>query len=121
MLIQNIYCMKNSEINLIFDKEKVNIFKDKEFIREFNSLVDFLFWLYNNRCIMRGCFNPAGVIHEIEPRSSGKDSLFWKNRVTLCNTCHRRIHDSGINDKTIKELREIRVEYLEMIGKSEYE
>ena len=89
-----------------------------KFPREPNNTDEFIRWLFHNRCIIDR--KSAEVIHEIRPRSSGKDAMNWKNRVTLCNECHRQIHDSGVEEEEILALQHIRKEFLELIGRIDY-
>ena len=83
-----------------------------------NNSDEFIKWLFRDRCIVHG--DAAEVVHEINPRSSGQEAMNWQNRITLCNKAHREIHDAGTGDEQIKELQARRIEFLEMIGRSEY-
>lgn len=85
---------------------------------DFNSDEEFILWLFSGRCIV--CFKPYQEIHEIIPRAFGYPSMEIKNRVPLCSEHHREYHHKGISAEVIKELKERRVEVLEMIGRSEY-
>ena len=45
-------------------------------------------------CVL--CFAPAAHIHEIVPKSkSPTDWMDSENRVTLCASCHEKIHTEG--------------------------
>lgn len=83
---------------------------------------EFIYWLFNHRCIGLDvpCYRWATEINEIEPRSSGKSSMNWNNRVTLCHWHHMEYHNRGVSDEAIKKLRERRAEYLEVIGRESY-
>jgi len=87
-----------------------------------NNSDEFILWLFRYRCII--CNREAQVIHEIIPRSSGKEAMDWKNKVTLCNEHHTTgkdaVHKKGISDDVIRELQEKRIEFLKMIGRKEY-
>ena len=87
-------------------------------IQQPNNSDEFIKWLFRDRCVI--CHAHANVVHEIIPRSAGKESMNWENRITLCNECHRQVHDKGIGDDEIFALQQGRIEFLEMIGRSEY-
>ncbi len=64
---------------------------------------------------------PATEINEIIPRSRSKQSIRdWKNRVTVCHSCHREYHDKGVNAKAIEKMQEQRLDALRKLGRSEY-
>jgi hypothetical protein len=87
-----------------------------------NNSNDFILNLFNRRCIglFEPCFKFTTEIHEIEPRSSGKSPMFWKNRVTLCHEHHMEFHRLG-GSKELKDiLRKRREDYLKAIGKENY-
>jgi len=86
---------------MMFQKSKLRIALEKD--------RDFILWLYDSRCIR--CGMPSGMVHEIVPISHGRESLFWKNRVVICPSCHAWAHDIGTN-KSIPILQEKRKEYL---------
>lgn len=60
---------------------------------------------FHGRCIV--CANAAAVVHEIEPRARGKQSMRFGNRVALCRNCHEWAHNVGANKSapTLIELR----------------
>lgn len=89
-----------------------------EFV-EPSSSESFIWWLYKRRCIM--CMQDATEINEIEPRSRGKGNIFdWKNRVTLCRSCHNEFHADGVTDYKIKNMKYERRQFLISIGRAEY-
>lgn len=79
---------------------------------------EFIRWLFKDRCII--CFMKADVIHEINPRSSGKDAMDYHNRVTLCNKDHASVHNQGTGEQQIEWLKSLRIEVLEAFGREEY-
>lgn len=87
-------------------------------IQDFESDEAFIRWLFRDRCII--CWAQAEVIHEIEPRSSGQDSMNWKNRITLCDNHHKDIHHAGVGDKVIERLKNLRMMFLIMVGRNTY-
>ena len=46
--------------------------------------------------------------------------MMWTNRVTLCQTCHRKYHDGGVTDAKMTEMHEKREAFLKRIGREEY-
>lgn len=79
----------------------------------------FIFWLFHYRCII--CKQPASEVNEIIPRSRSKYSISdWRNRVTLCKTCHNEYHKNGVNRDTIKEMQKKRNEFLLTFDRKEY-
>ena len=79
----------------------------------------FIWWLFRNLCVE--CRRPATEINEIRPRSRGKMSLVdWKNRVTLCHSCHMEYHRKGVNDKAVVGMQQIRKDFLLTMGRAEY-
>jgi len=79
----------------------------------------FIWWLFRRRCIM--CNRPATEINEIIPRSRSIFSITdWKNRVTLCQECHREFHKDGVTDFKIKNMQYERRRFLINTGRSEY-
>jgi hypothetical protein len=79
----------------------------------------FIYWLFKNRCIM--CTKPATEINEIIPRSRSKDSILdWRNRVTLCQSCHREFHQNGVTDEKIYAMKHKRREFLTSMGRVDY-
>ena len=80
---------------------------------------EFIYWLFKGRCVI--CFKQGAEINEIEPRSSGKESMRWRNRVLMCSEHHREYHHNGVSKEAINALKEQRIEFLETIGRSEYE
>ena len=90
----------------------------KEFV-EPNSSDAFIWWLFRHRCVM--CHQSASEINEIQPRGRSKKNIFdWKNRVTLCQECHRAFHHHGVTAKKIEEMQQKRTEFLIAFDRSEY-
>ena len=113
--------MKDSKVSVLRGKYSVFVESTSEkyhSLEKFNSVEQFLVWLFRGRCVI--CGEPYNVIHEINPRSSGQESMEWRNRITLCNDCHTEIHNKGTGEEQIRELQERRIEFLEMIGRFEY-
>jgi len=79
----------------------------------------FIWWLFRHRCVM--CYQPATEINEIVPRGRSKKSILdWRNRVTLCRTCHAGYHGKGVTNQKMEQMREKRLKSLEMLGRQEY-
>jgi len=91
-------------------------------VKEPNNSDQFILWLFNSRCIGidTPCYKYTHTINEIDPRSSGKDAMRWKNRVPLCDECHHKYHDRGVSDEAKESMRERRTQRLEDLGRSEY-
>lgn len=90
---------------------------EKEFIVP-NSGDYFVWWLFKYKCVM--CKKPATEINEVIPRSRSKKSVLnWRNRVTLCQSCHREFH-LGVTDERIAQMMKSRREFLVSIGREEY-
>lgn len=91
-------------------------------IQDFPNEEAFIQWLFNGRCIL--CFKKAECIHEIIPRSSGKESMHWKNRIPLCNECHNMgensVHHRGISKEVIQELQKARIDFLIRLGRKNH-
>ena len=51
--------------------------------------------VFGYRCVR--CGRSASTIHEMIPRSSGKESMNVNNRVPICRECHQWAHDVGTN------------------------
>jgi 5-methylcytosine-specific restriction endonuclease McrA len=80
----------------------------KEYIRE----------VFGRRCIR--CRRTGFDVHEIKPRSHGKHTLAFHNRVVLCNNCHDWVHTMGVSQEMMNNLREMRKKRLmEMYGETE--
>jgi|GEM_PF-1566649 len=94
---------------------------EKEFI-EPNPSDHFIYWLFRYRCIV--CKKPATEINEIRPRGRSKKNLLdWKNRVTQCQECHTGdggFHHNGITNDKIKDMIQLRSDYLISIGREQY-
>ena len=91
---------------------------EKEFIIP-NSSDYFIWWLFRRRCVM--CSKPATEINEIIPRGRSKKSIMdWRNRVTLCHSCHDTFHHNGVTTVKIKEMQEKRKEVLMASDRMEY-
>ena len=89
-----------------------------EFV-EPSSSSHFIYWLYKHRCIM--CKQSATEINEINPRSRSKYNIDdWKNRVTLCQGCHREFHADGVTDIKIKKMQVARMKFLVSIDRAAY-
>jgi 5-methylcytosine-specific restriction endonuclease McrA len=68
-----------------------------------------IFRLFDYRCALNRA-HKAIVLHEIVPKSLAPKT--WnvpRNRIPLCNTCHRLVHDGG-SKKYRKQLQELRDE-----------
>lgn len=52
-----------------------------------------IFAYYGDRCVR--CHEIGVCLHEIVPRSKGKDWNRLENRVSLCEACHRHVHRVG--------------------------
>lgn len=87
-----------------------------------NNSSAFIRWLFNDRCIGidGACYEKATEVHEIVPRSYGKESMHWKNRVTLCKNHHDSCHHQGISDELILILQKRRRIVLEFFCNYEY-
>jgi 5-methylcytosine-specific restriction endonuclease McrA len=61
---------------------------------------------FHNRCGL--CFRYTLVVHEIEPRSSGKRAIREENMIPLCTQCHDSVHKNGaiVMEKTLLEARQ---------------
>lgn len=62
------------------------------------------------------CRRASRCVHELEPRSRGKDSMRMQNRTAICNTCHIEYHKYGASEQQIAAWKEIIFEYLSAIG-----
>lgn len=91
-------------------------------LREFvepNESDAFIWWLFKRRCVM--CRQSATEINEIVPRARSKKSIHdWRNRVTLCQTCHRKYHDGGVTDAKMDDMKTKRSEFLTSVDRTEY-
>lgn len=79
---------------------------------------EFIVALFRGRCVV--CHAEGTDVNEILPRSRGRRSLDWHNKVLLCRKCHRKYHNEGVSKKAIRELQEIRVKYLVETGRAEF-
>lgn len=79
----------------------------------------FIYWLFRYKCVM--CKKPASEINEIIPRSRSKKSILdWRNRVPLCQDCHRTFHLHGVTQAKIDEMQTKRKEFLLSMDRKEY-
>jgi len=79
----------------------------------------FIWWVFKRRCIM--CKHPATEINEINLRSRSKYNIDdWKNRVTLCKSCHEEFHKDGVTEQKIKHMQLERIKYLVSIDRLAY-
>ena len=83
-----------------------------------NNSREFIFWLFNSRCIM--CKRPATEINEIVPKARSKDAMEWHNRVTLCRTCHEKYHKDGVTSFKLINMIETREQFLISLGRNRY-
>lgn len=68
-----------------------------------------IFALFNSRCALNPS-HKAVTLHEIIPKSlAPKTWMNPENRIPLCASCHRRVHDEG-SVKYRQTLRKIRLE-----------
>ena len=93
----------------------------KEFV-EPNPSDHFIYWLFRYRCMM--CSRSATEINEIIPRGRSKKSILdWRNRVTLCQSCHTGdggFHHNGVTKVKVIEMKEKREKYLQSIDRGQY-
>ena len=79
----------------------------------------FIHWLFRHRCIM--CKQSAIEINEIKPRSRSKLAIMdWRNRVTLCASCHRNYHKNGVTETKMEDMKKAREDFLISIDRKEY-
>lgn len=79
----------------------------------------FIFWLFRYRCA--SCRQSGQEINEIVPRSRQKDAAsIWKNRIVLCRVCHERYHHDGLTKEKMQAMKDLRVSYLQSVGRGEY-
>lgn len=91
---------------------------EREFV-EPNPSDNFIWWLFRYRCAE--CKKPGAEVNEIEPRSRSKKNIMnWENRILLCRDCHQKFHLHGVTDEKINAMKKLRIEYLRLIGRSEY-
>lgn len=69
--------------------------------------------LFRGRC---PCKRPARTVHELEPRSRGRQSLRMVNRTAICRECHEEFHRQGASESNIQTWKEKIRDYLESIG-----
>lgn len=68
-----------------------------------------IFALFDGRCAINPS-HKAVTLHEIIPKSlAPKTWMLPENRIPLCNSCHRMVHDEG-SVKYRQKLRKIRLE-----------
>lgn len=79
---------------------------------------EFIHSLFRGRCVI--CYGPGTDVNEIIPRSRGKDSLRWQNKVLMCHKHHTDYHLHGVSPDAIQKLQEIRVSYLIAIGREAF-
>jgi len=75
-------------------------------------LDDQILQIFGGRCIR--CGKQTIVVHEIVPKSHGKEYLAAENRVTLCNSCHEWAHRN--TTISIPILTERRIKVLQNLG-----
>lgn len=79
----------------------------------------FIWWLFRHKCVK--CRQSASEINEIIPRGRTKNSIKnWRNRVTLCRTCHTAYHNNGVTNEKIADMQKARRDMLIMIGREAY-
>lgn len=66
--------------------------------------------IFKHRCVK--CQRPFDTIHECVPRSQGKSSMDFDNRVPICTDCHDWAHRVGtkVSALILLDLREKRLE-----------
>lgn len=79
---------------------------------------EFIVQLFKGRCCI--CYNQGTEVNEIIPRSRGKDSLRWQNKVLMCHKHHEDFHLHGVSPEAIQNLQEKRIKYLIAIGREDY-
>jgi 5-methylcytosine-specific restriction endonuclease McrA len=72
-----------------------------------------LYEIFHGRCVR--CHSRAVTIHEIIPRSHGKEMMEMDNRIPICHSCHVWAHDIGTKT-SIPVLQQYRIEALERYG-----
>ncbi len=72
--------------------------------------------LYSNRCIH--CGSSTFTIHEIEPRSTGKQSMRLSNRIPLCPEFHDFIHTQTSPKKLRHQLQIWQSQVLKLIHRT---
>lgn len=82
------------------------------------STPEFVHSLFRGRCII--CYGFGTDVNEIIPRSRGKASMDWHNRVLMCRTHHSEYHRLGASKKNIQALQELRVKFLVAMGREDY-
>lgn len=79
---------------------------------------EFIVKLFHGRCLI--CNGQGSDVNEIIPRSRGKASLDWKNKVFMCRLHHEEYHRKGVSPSAIKYLQEKRTKFLIAIGREEW-
>jgi 5-methylcytosine-specific restriction endonuclease McrA len=79
---------------------------------------EFIHFLFLGRCLV--CGRPGSDVNEIVPRSRGKASMDWHNRVLLCRSCHSLYHLMGASAKAIADMQSRRRDFLVSTGREEY-
>lgn len=73
-----------------------------------------LYKLFRGRCPK--CKRWAVTIHELEPRSRGKDSMRRNNRTPIDAECHEEFHRQGASEENIEAWKLIIKTYLVNLG-----
>jgi len=92
----------------LLDLDGVNIHR----YHKDDLLDDQILQIFGGRCIR--CGKQTIVVHEIVPKSHGKEYLAAENRVTLCNSCHEWAHSNTAISISI--LTERRIKVLQNLG-----
>lgn len=69
---------------------------------------------FHGRCCV--CLGRADVVHEIEPRSRGDDTINKNNMLTLCNHDHDEVHREGASDEQVERLHRVKSEMEKRLG-----
>lgn len=107
----------------VTEQGTVLVSTSKTSVKDFRNVNDFILWLFNYRCVGLddACHKQARDVSHIIPKSRGKIARGISNLVLHCVDCHSEYHRRGASDENIRKLQERRIEFLESIGRSEYE